>query len=182
MSRSPTLFERLARMLSGAAVAERAPRAAGPPHGGTHPPHRAPSPRVRPRRRPVLLEQLAMDLGPERPRWVFSRLAAKSAHHARIVEHLEFARRFFPELDTLTIRIGLAQKRGVLGWGSLDPARPGIWVRPRRLHLFTIAHEFTHLLQARDLVPRGERSCDVFALARTPLLIDSPPSYLKLPR
>lgn len=123
-----------------------------------------------------------MDLGPERPRWVFSRLAAKSAHHARIVEHLEFARRFFPELDALTIRIGLAQKRGVLGWGSLDPARPGIWVRPRRLHLFTIAHEFTHLLQARDLVPRGERSCDVFALARTPLLIDSPPSYLQIPR
>lgn len=123
-----------------------------------------------------------MDLGPERPRWTFSRLVLKSAHHARIVEHLEFARRFFPELEGLTIRIGLAQKRGVLGWGSLDPARPGIWVRPRRLHLFTIAHEFTHLLQARELVPRGERSCDVYALARTPLLIDSPPSYLKLPR
>ena len=123
-----------------------------------------------------------MDLGPERPRWTFSRLAANSAHHARIVEHLEFARRFFPELEALTIRIGLAQKRGVLGWGSLDPERPGIWVRPRRLHLFTLAHEFTHLLQARELVPRGERSCDVFALARTPLLIDTPPSYLRVPR
>ena len=65
------------------------------------------------------------------------RLALHSPHHARIVEHIEFARRFFPELDGLTIRIGLAQKPGVLGWGSLDPERPGIWVRPRRLHLFT---------------------------------------------
>jgi hypothetical protein len=142
---------------------------------------------VRPARRrrparPVLLEQLAMDLGPERPRWTFSRLAARSAHHARIVEHLELTRRFFPELDGIVIRVGLAQKRGVLGWGSLDPERPGVWVRPRRLYLFTIAHEFTHLLQARDLVPRGERQCDLFALARTPLLIDHPPSYLRLPR
>ena len=177
------MFERLARMLSGTGLAERAPRVAESSHDGARLPHRAPSTRVRPRRRrPVLLEQLSMDLGPERPRWTFSRLVLKSAHHARIVEHLEFARRFFPELQGLTIRIGLAQKRGVLGWGSLDPARPGIWVRPRRLHLFTIAHEFTHLLQARELVPRGERSCDVYALARTPLLIDSPPSYLKLPR
>jgi hypothetical protein len=95
---------------------------------------------------------------------------------------LEFARKFFPELEGLNIRVGLAQKRGVLGWGSLDPARPGVWVRPRRLQLFTIAHEFTHLLQARGLVPRGERQCDLWALARSPLLIDAVPNYLHLPR
>jgi len=171
------LLERLSQALrSGASERVSAPGPRTP---------RAPSPRP-PRRtrrpRPVLLEQLAMDLGPERPRWTFSRLAARSAHHARIVEHLEFVRRFFPELGGITIHVGLAQKRGVLGWGSLDPERPGVWVRPRRLYLFTIAHEYTHLLQARDLVPRGERSCDLFALARTPLVIDHPPSYLKLPR
>ena len=123
-----------------------------------------------------------MDLGPECPRWTFSRLAAASPHHARIVEHIEFARRYFPELDGITIRVGLAQKRGVLGWGSLDPERPGIWVRPRRLHLFTIAHEMTHLLQARALVPRGERQCDLYALARSPHLIDHAPNYLRMPR
>jgi hypothetical protein len=55
-------------------------------------------------------------------------------------------------------------------------------VRPRRLDHFTIAHEFTHLLQARGLVPGGERACDLWALARSPLLIDKPPGYLKLPR
>lgn len=123
-----------------------------------------------------------MDLGPPRPRWSWSRLVLRSPHHARILARVEFVRRFFPELNGVTVRVGLAQKRGILGWGSLDPERPGIWVRPRRLDHFTIAHEFTHLLQARGLVPGGERACDLWALARSPLLIDKPPGYLKLPR
>jgi hypothetical protein len=136
---------------------------------------------ARRRRRLVPLEQLAMDFGPPRPRWDLSRLVERSPHRPRILERLEFVRRFFPELADGTVRVGLARKRGVLGWGSLDPARPGVWVRPRRLSYFTIAHEFTHLLQARRLVPRGERACDLWALARSPLLIDAPPGYLRLP-
>jgi hypothetical protein len=136
---------------------------------------------VRRRRRIVPLEQLAMDFGPPRPRWDLSRLVERSPHRPRILERLEFVRRFFPELADGTVRVGLAQKRGVLGWGSLDPAHPGIWVRPRRLSYFTIAHEFTHLLQARRLVPRGERACDLWALARSPLIVDTPPGYLRLP-
>ncbi len=123
-----------------------------------------------------------MELGPARPRWTFSRRVIGSPHLNRIRERLEFVRRFFPEIESLTVRVGLAEKRGILGWGSLDPARPGVWVRPRRLDYFTIAHEFTHLLQARELVPRGERACDLYALARSPLLIDHPPGYLRLPR
>jgi hypothetical protein len=144
----------------------------------------SPAPRARRARRSrvVPLEQLAMELGPDRPRWTFSRLVLASPHRARIRERLEFVRRFYPELDTITIRIGLARKPGVLGWGSLDPERPGVWVRPRRLDYFTIAHEFTHLLQARGLVPRGERACDLWALARSPLLVDHAPSYLRVPR
>jgi hypothetical protein len=146
------------------------------------PPCRTAAPRARRRRRVVPLEQLAMDFGPPRPRWDLSRLVERSPHRARILERLEFVRRFFPELADGTVRVGLARKRGILGWGSLDPERPGIWVRPRRLAYFTIAHEFTHLLQARELVPRGERACDLWALARSPLLNDTPPSYLRLPR
>jgi hypothetical protein len=57
-----------------------------------------------------------------------------------------------------------------------------VWVRPRKLDYFTVAHEFTHLLQARALVPRGERACDLWALARSPLLVDHAPGYLRLPR
>ena len=123
-----------------------------------------------------------MDFGPARPPWRFSRLVLRSPHLERIRERLEFVRSFFPELSSLTIRVGLVRKPGVLGWGSLDPDDPGIWVRPRRLDAFTIAHELTHLLQARNLVPRGERACDLFALARSPLLVDQPPGYLELPR
>jgi hypothetical protein len=123
-----------------------------------------------------------MDLGPGRPRWDFSRVALRSPHRSRIRERLEFVRRFFPELDGVTVRVGIARKRGVLGWGSLDPDRPGVWVRPRRIDHFTITHEFTHLLQARGLVPRGERACDLWALTRSALLVDRAPSYLRLPR
>lgn len=135
----------------------------------------------RARSRRIALEQLAFDLGPDRSRWSLSRLVLRSPHRERILERLEFVRRFFPEMDGSTIRVGLAQKRGVLGWGSLDPDHPGIWVRPRRLDYFTVAHEFTHLLQARRLVPGGERACDLWALARSPLLVDAPPGYLRLP-
>jgi hypothetical protein len=133
------------------------------------------------RRRATPFEQITLELGPERPRWRFSRLVERSPHAARIRERIEFVRSFFPELDGITVRVGIAKKRGVLGWGSLDPDQPGIWVRPRRLDHFTIAHELTHLLQARGLVPRGERACDLYALARTPLVADHPPSYLWLP-
>jgi hypothetical protein len=133
------------------------------------------------RRRVTPLEQLVLDFGPARPRWELSRLVARSPHRARILERLEFVRRFFPELADGTVRVGLARKRGVLAWGSLDPDRPGVWVRPRSLSYFTIAHEFTHLLQARGLLPRGERACDLWALTRSPLLNDTPPNYLGLP-
>jgi hypothetical protein len=137
---------------------------------------------ARRRRRARPLEQVDMDLGPSRPPWRFSRLVLASLHFTRIRERLEFVRAFFPEIAGLTIRVGLARKPGVLGWGSLDPDDPGVWVRPRRLDSFTIAHEFTHLLQARGLVPGGERACDLWALARSPLLVDQPPGYLRMPR
>lgn len=138
-------------------------------------------PRARRRAPRAGLEQLALELGPPRPRWSPSWLVLRSPHRARILAALELVRGFFPELEGITIRVGLARKRGVLGWGSLDPDHPGVWVRPRLLHRFTIAHEFTHLLQARGLVPGGERACDLWALARSPLLVDHAPCYLRVP-
>lgn len=193
---TPTMLQRLWRALTKQKL-ERARRElslGSTPRGKRAPrralamaeealPYRQPSGPLGTRRKKRFpLEQLAFDLGPDRPRWRLSRLVVASAHKQRILDYLEFARRFYPELEGLEIRVGLAQKRGVLGWGSLDPERPGVWVRPRRLQLFTIAHEFTHLLQARTLVPRGERQCDLWALARTPLLIDASPNYLRMPR
>lgn len=139
----------------------------------------------RPRRRrrvPVPLEQLALELTSNAPPWTYSRLIRNSRNQPRILEKLDFVRRFFPELEGVTIYVGQAIRRDVLGWGSMDPARPGIWVRPIKLAYFTIAHELTHLLQARSLVPTGERACDLHALARSPLVIDALPGYLKVPR
>ena len=114
--------------------------------------------------------------------WRLARTVEQSPHRRRILERLDLVRRYFPELDGVCVRVGLARKRGVLGWGSLDPDAPGIWVRPRKLDRFTIAHELTHLLQARGLVPRGERPCDLWALARSAALVDAAPNYLRLPR
>lgn len=183
MLRLAALLERLADAARRIGRDGAAMLAVAEPAPGRGTRRRAPSsPGRKKRTRPRLLEQTALDLGPERPRWTFSRLAERSPHKARMLEHLEFTRKFFPELDGITIHVGLAQKRGVLGWGSLDPDKPGVWIRPRRTYLFTIAHEFTHLLQARGLVPRGERSCDLFALARSSMLVDHAPSYLRLPR
>jgi hypothetical protein len=139
-------------------------------------------PKTSRRRSRIALEQLVLGLEAGAPRWTFSRRILASRHQARVVERLEFVRRFFPELEGVTIHVGQAIKRDVLGWGSMDPDRPGVWVRPRRLAYFTIAHEYTHLLQARGLVPGGERACDLHALTRSSLIVDSWPSYLKVPR
>jgi hypothetical protein len=136
--------------------------------------------RARAARKPFQLE-LGLPSGEHTPRWRFSRPAAESPHLGRIRERIDLVRSFYPELDGECVRVGLARKRGVLGWASLDPEDPAIWVRPRRLDLFTIAHELTHLLQARGLVPRGERACDLHALARSPVLVDTPPGSLRLP-
>lgn len=66
-----------------------------------------------------------------------------------------------------------------------DP--PRVAVRPHTrtpvaLHA-TLAHELVHLLQPpRGSVPGGERSCDLYALARAGRLFPHPPAYLRLPR
>ena len=125
--------------------------------------------------------QLLLPLSSSPRRWRATRLFDRSPHRARLLDRLESVRTYFPELDGDEIQVGLVLSRRILGRGSLDPEAPGIWLRPRLANLFTIAHEMTHLLQAKGQVPRGERACDLFALARSALLIDSLPTYLRLP-
>jgi hypothetical protein len=95
--------------------------------------------------------------------------------------------KYFPELHNEIVLVGWIAPRG---W-----ARGSCWYskastsKPLKISLqpneknFTIAHEFTHLLQARKKeelqIPGGERACDVWALTRLPLeLIDDYPSYI----
>lgn len=116
------------------------------------------------------------------PRWRLTRPLAASRLHRSALQRLESVRRHFPELDGVTVRVGRTKSRKAHAWASLDPASPTIWIKPGALTRFTIAHELLHLLQARGLAPRGEKSADLHALARHPGLIDKRPAYLRVPR
>jgi hypothetical protein len=87
------------------------------------------------------------------------------------------AMQYFPELEGTALKLGIA--RGACGYASLE--EPAIWLNPRGLCYQTIAHELVHLLQARGMVPMGERSCDVYSLTRDVLLVDAAPVYLQVP-
>lgn len=95
--------------------------------------------------------------------------------------------KYYPELYNETVFVGWIAPRG---WARgcaffYHPNKPlKISLQPNEKN-FTIAHEFTHLLQARkkeDLkIPSGERPCDVWTLTRLPLeLLDDYPSYIGL--
>ncbi len=112
-------------------------------------------------------------------RWEFTRPWHASPHLARARRELDAVRDHFPELDSVTVRVGLTKRRSVLGLASLGKT-PMIWIRPRRIHRFAIAHELTHLLQARKLVPGGEKTCDLFTLARSDAYVDVAPFYLRV--
>jgi hypothetical protein len=114
-------------------------------------------------------------------RWAFTRPWLGSPHLKRARRELDAVRDHFPELESVTVRVGLTKRRNVLGLASLGKV-PMIWIRPRRIYRCAIAHELVHLLQARDLVPGGEKTCDLYTLARSPQLIDVAPFYLRVPK
>lgn len=95
----------------------------------------------------------------------------------RILDMVHFALRYFPEVDARELRVGITRRAD--GYASLES--PMIWLNPRGLCYQTIAHELVHLLQGKGLVPMGERSCDVYSLARDRILVDAAPVYLEIP-
>ena len=113
-------------------------------------------------------------------RWEFTRPWLASPHLPRAMRELDLVRDHFPELEGVTVRVGLTKRRSVLGLASIG-AIPMIWIRPRRIRRFAIAHELTHLLHARGLVPGGEKTCDLYTLARSHAYVDVAPFYLKVP-
>jgi len=94
----------------------------------------------------------------------------------------------FPELQALDWELDLLPSSSWLyavTEGFRDP--PRIRLRPARPTnpslTYTLPHEMTHLLQRPlRLAPDGERSCDLFAMARTGEAWRVPPSYLRVPR
>ena len=95
-----------------------------------------------------------------------------------VLKKLFYVRRYFPEFTNVTIRVGLTRAAS----GMAVPGGRELWFNPNRLTYHTIAHEFVHLLQGKNGVPKGERSCDVFSLARHWTLNDRPPCYIRVPR
>lgn len=94
-----------------------------------------------------------------------------------MLEQVRLVLAFFPELGGLEIRVGLT--RAAHGYASMESLE--VWMNPYRLTLQTITHELVHLVQARGLLPGGEKTADLYALARHPALVDDLPGYLKVP-
>jgi hypothetical protein len=131
---------------------------------------------------PATLSQLELDLfaarGTRPPRVVVTRALRSHRSCNRVLERVDYVRRFFPELDDVTLKVGLTRAAS----GMAVPGGVEIWLNPGRPSFHTIAHEMVHLLQKRGLdVPQGERSCDVFSLARDWTLNDVSPSYVRVP-
>ena len=94
--------------------------------------------------------------------------------------------KYFPELHNQVVCIGWIAPhgwaRGSCCFNTSTEKHLKISLQANERN-FTIAHEFTHLLQARKKeelqIPLGERACDVWTLTRLPLeLIDDYPSYI----
>ena len=95
--------------------------------------------------------------------------------------------KYFPELHNEIVLVGWIAPhgwaRGSCCCSSVSTSKPPKISLQLNERNFTIAHEFTHLLQARKKeelqIPSGERACDLWALTRLPLeLIDDYPSYI----
>jgi hypothetical protein len=122
-------------------------------------------------------EQLSFEFVFEDGGFVLTRPLQRHRLRGSLVFKLAYVRRFFPELDGRTIRVGLTRTAA----GLAVPGGDEVWVHPSQTSYQSLAHEFVHLLQGRNDVPKGEKSCDVFALARHWTLNDSPPFYVRLP-
>ena len=94
----------------------------------------------------------------------------------------------FPELDPSVIVFGLATQheadaRGVYDFIKKSKEEIRIGINPGRTMVSykTLGHELTHFLQWLGKVPQGEKSCDIYTLARNKLFFDQSPNYLEIP-
>jgi hypothetical protein len=116
----------------------------------------------------------------------------------RTLEMVQRSLGYFPELKDAAITIGYTRKH--LGSATViyrkhELYRLTIRLRVRKVTYHTIGHELTHLVQGLaygdrfgtrstdpDRIPTGETQCDIWTLARDPLFLDDPPTYIKMPR
>ncbi|MDZ7268893.1 MAG: hypothetical protein ONB48_14255 [candidate division KSB1 bacterium] len=95
----------------------------------------------------------------------------------RLVQMLHHALHHFPELQGQTITVGYTR----VHLGAAIREQNLIRLRARKVSYNTIGHELTHLVQGQNGIPGGEKQCDIWTLARSPLFCDEAPAYLRLP-
>ncbi len=110
-------------------------------------------------------------------RFVLSRPIFEHRYSGKLLERLNYVIRFFPEFQGEVIKVGFTRAAS----GMAVPGGNEIWFNSASPSYHTISHEFVHLLQGRGDIPQGERSCDVFSLARHWTLNDTLPTYVKIP-
>lgn len=115
---------------------------------------------------------------PEPGRVVVTRALRDHPRVNFVLRRVHYVLRFFPELAGKTLRVGLTR----VASGMAVPGGNEIWLNPSYASYHTIAHEFIHLLQRTETgIPQGEKSCDVFSMARDWTLNDVPPNYVRIP-
>ena len=95
----------------------------------------------------------------------------------RAIAMLHASLRHFPELSGKTITVGYTRAN----LGAAIREQLTIRLRVRNVCYNTIGHELTHLVQGTGEIPEGEKQCDIWTLARSPLFCDDAPTYLDLP-
>ena len=93
-----------------------------------------------------------------------------------------WVRAFFPELDDVTITFKLMKSSRYLGICEWERNMIRL-TRKACAQKGVIAHELTHMASHHcGGIPKGEKACEIWTLARSPLLNDVQPSYLDIPR
>ena len=121
--------------------------------------------------------------------WTKKALRLPGNVREEILRRLNMVHQFFPEVEP-RVKIGLTRFfEGLVFQSSSGSVKLSLEVRKQKdgtwripTH-WTIAHELMHLIQfASADIPRGERACDIFTLARIPpRFVDESPTYLFVP-
>ncbi len=111
-------------------------------------------------------------------RWIFTRRFLAKKGQKNFLKRLDEARNSFPELEGQTVKVGITINVD----GKADTKSKAVYFKSRNVSYYVIGHELTHLLQEMGKVPKGERSCDIYTLARRIDFCDEAPTYVKVPR
>ena len=110
--------------------------------------------------------------------------AVSTAYLLDFQEKLEKTLTKFPELKADHIHVGILSYFGCVAiarTNEKDRIKISYNTSNKATYL-TFGHELTHFVQRLGTIPHGEKSCDIWTLARDPLFLDRPPFYLRIPQ